>query len=368
MKIAILGTRGFPNIQGGVEKHCEGLTINLVKLGCEVVVFTRKPYVNKSLKEFDGVTLIALPAFRHKSLEAFCHTFIGIFAALRYKPDILHIQGIGPGLFTPLARILGMNVVLTSHGSNYKHLKWGKFAKLVLRLGEFLGVIFANEVIAISKTIADEIKKKYRRDAEIIPNGVATAQVYKSNGVIKKYGLEKGKYILAVGRFVPEKAFDNLIAAYSKLPTPNSKLVIVGNADHEDKYSLDLKKKAGENSNIVLTGFLTKEPLRELYSHAGLFVLPSYYEGLPIVLLEAVSFGLSCIASDIPANKEVGLSEERFFKAGDVEALAEKMKEFADRPFKEEEKRKQMDMIAQRYNWEEIAERTLDVYRKVMQS
>ena len=141
----------------------------------------------------------------------------------------------------------------------------------------------------------------------------------------------------------------------------------MGRADHEDRYSIDFKEKAVKNSDIILTGFLTGMPLQELYSHAGLFVLPSYYEGLPIVLLEALSYGLSCIASDIPANRSVGLlSDDRFFKPGDVSSLAKKIEEFFNKPLTEEEKRKQINNIAEKYNWEKIAERTLKVYKNLV--
>ena len=405
MRIIVLGTRGFPHVQGGVEVHCQNLYSQLVKLGCEIIVFTRKTYVDVGIKEYKGVKLVALPSIRHKSLEAFLHTFTGILAALRYAPDILHIHGIGPSLFTPLARILGIKGVITSDGSNYKHLKWGKFAKLILRFGELLGIFYANEVITISKNIADEIKEKYKRDVTVIPNGVTVQKILQTEDALKKYHLEKGKYLLTVGRFVPEKGFHDLIDAFnlfqlenrdsqSKLQTPNAqlptlnsqlktdnkqqttdnrqlatdkwKLVIVGRADHEDRYSMDLKEKAGKNNNIVLTGFLTGTPLQELYSHAGLFVLPSYYEGLPIVLLEAMSYGLSCIASDIPANRNVELSENRFFRPGDIKELNAKIHEFIDSLLNEEERRKQIDMIAERYDWEKIAEKTMDVYDKVL--
>jgi len=144
------------------------------------------------------------------------------------------------------------------------------------------------------------------------------------------------------------------------------KLVIVGKADHEDRYSRSLKKKAENTKNIVLTGFLTGKPPQELYSHAGLFVLPSHYEGLPIVLLEAMSYGLSCIASDIPANRNVGLDDDRFFKAGDVNAIASKIEEFINKPFKEEEREKQIYTITEQYNWGRIAEDTLKVYKAVV--
>ncbi|MFA5410656.1 MAG: glycosyltransferase family 4 protein [Candidatus Omnitrophota bacterium] len=364
MRIVILGTRGFPNVQGGVEKHCECLSVNLVKLGCEVIVFTRKPYVDKSLKEYKGVTLVVLPAFRNKSLEAFLHTFIGVFFALRYRPDILHIQAIGPAFFTPLARTLGMKVIVTSHGSNYKHLKWGRFAKAVLRLSEFLGVVFSNDVIAISDIIAGEILRNYGRKATVIYNGVTMPETLKSEESLKNFGLEKGKYLLAVGRFVPEKGFGELIEAFNS--SLGWKLVIAGDADHQDEYSRRLKELAKKKPGVVLTGFLSGQTLHELYSHAGLFVLPSYYEGLPISLLEAMSYGLSCLASDIPANRNVGLTDDRFFKAGDIYRLREKIIYFMDKPLNEGERAAQITIITEKYNWEKIAKQTLELYRRTL--
>ena len=384
LKIAVLGTRGFPNVQGGVEVHCENLYPQLVTLGCEVIVITRKPYINTDIDTYKGVKLLPLFCLKNKFLETFLHTFMGVFVARRLSPDILHIHAIGPSLFIPLARLLGLKVVMTNHGPDYQRKKWGKLAKVILKLGESLGSKWADGIICISESIADSIRKKYNRVVTVIPNGVTIPIILQSEDTLKKYRLEKGKYILAVGRFVQEKGFHDLIEAFkqiqnsdfqSKIQNPKSKisidhwkLVIIGRADHEDKYSLGLKEKTRENSNIVLTGFLTGQPLQELYSHAGLFVLPSYYEGLPIVLLEAMGSGLSCIASDIPANRNVELSDERFFKAGDVKALALKIKEFVNKPLSEEDRKKQIRMISERYDWEKIAEKTLEVYGKVLSS
>jgi len=388
MKVTVLGTRGFPDVQGGVEKHCQMLYPRLVELGCEVVVFTRKPYVNLERDCF-GVKLISLPCPKNKFLETALHTFLGVFAAKKTKPDVLHIHAIGPSLLIPLARLLGLKVVMTNHGPDYKRKKWGRVAKAVLRLGERLGTKFAQNVICISESIAWDIRKKYKRNAAVIPNGVGEARVTKNDTTLKTYGLTKGKYVLSVGRFVPEKGFGDLVEAFEigrtqrvrhslgSLPSVASSrpaaaprndrlLVIVGDADHPDKYSKDLKERAKRNNSIVLTGFLSGEALQELYSHAGLFVLPSYYEGLPIALLEAMSYGLSCIASDIPANRETGLSENRFFRAGDVEALSGKLAEFIEKPITNFERKEQLDLIARKYDWAGIADRTLNVYKEVV--
>ena len=365
MRIVVLGTRGMPNVMGGIETHCEQLYPHLVEEGCEIVVFTRKPYVDVSRASFKGIKLIPLPCPKSKYLETIVHTFIGIFAAKRLNPDILHIHAIGPALCMPLARILGMKVVMTSHGPDYEREKWGTVAKGVLKLGERAGSIWAHGVICISKPIADNIKAKYNRDAVIIPNGVNVPPIAETEDVLQQFGLEKRRYILSTGRLVPEKGFHHLIDAFNTLSFNNWKLAIAGRTHVEDRYSIELQEQGRKNPNVVFTGFLTGKPLHELYTHAGLFVLPSSYEGLPFTLLEAMSYGLSCIASNIPGNKNVELDGDRYFEPGDVKGLAEKIRKFVNQPLSYEERNKQVQLIKQRYNWNQIAQNTLEVYRNV---
>lgn len=365
MKIVVLGTRGFPGVRGGVESHCEKLYPKLSKLGCDVTVFTRKPYVDPEIKVYNGVDLIALDCPKRKTLEAIIHTFTGMLKARKLNPDILHIHAIGPSILVPVARILGFKVVMTHHGPDYRRRKWGSFAKFVLRIGERLSSNFADEVIAISQMVAQDLKSKYNRDSHVIPNGVDIHEPLKSEEILKKYDLKKGRYILAVGRFVPEKGFINLIDAFLLAQLKNMKLVIVGCADHESKYSRDLERRAKINSDIVLTGYLNGLGLKELYSHAGFFVLPSTYEGLPITLLEAMGYGLLCLASDIPPNRYIGLPFDHYFAPDNIEEFIQRLREFSQKTLTEEEKSKQIEMLKKNYSWDEIAKRTLEVYEKV---
>jgi len=366
MKIAVLGTRGFPGVQGGVEAHCENLYSKLAGMDCEITIFTRSPYVDPQVKLYKNIRLVPIGCPKSRSLEAIIHTFRGILAARRLNPDILHIHGVGPSLLVPLARMLGLKVVMTNHGPDYEREKWGAFAKLVLRLGERLGSGWSNEIICISRDIASTIREKYKREPGIIPNGVEIPDTIESDEILKKMSLARGRYILAVGRFVPEKGFDYLINAFNEAGPGNWKLVIAGRADHEDKYSLRLKEKARENPDIVLTGFLSGRPLQELYSHAGLFVIPSYYEGLPLVLLEAMSYGLLCLASDIPANRNIGLADENYFKAGNIKHLSRKLKEFVKRGHADSQRIGQIKLLESKYNWDGIAHKTLEIYKKVI--
>lgn len=184
--------------------------------------------------------------------------------------------------------------------------------------------------------------------------------------LLLEYGLTTSCYIIAVGRLVPEKGFDVLIEAFKRLNLRNWKLVIVGSADHEGAYSQQLKEKGRKVKNIVFTGYLNASALDQLYRHAGLFVLPSYYEGLPITLLEALRHGLSCIVSDIQGNRSILLDEDRYFEPGNCKALAEKIQHYVNRPLSSDEKSIQRLKIERTYNWEAIAARTLDVYREVL--
>ena len=366
MEIAVTGTRGFPGVQGGVESHCEQLYTHLARMGCDITVFGRKPYLADSVNVFNGVNIIPLDCPRNKFLEAIVHTFKSVLKAKALNPDILHIHAVGPSLFVPLARLLRMRVVVTNHGPDYLRKKWPLPARVFLKFCERMGIVFASEIITIAQNIHDDIRKNYGKESTILPNGVNIPKPAETEDFLRKYGLKSGQYILAVGRFVPEKGFDDLIGAFDLCGFDEINLVIVGDADHEDKYSRSLKLKAGRNKKIILTGFLKGQSLHELYSHAGLFVLPSYYEGLPIVLLEAMSYGLSCLASDIPANRNVELSRERFFRAGDIVLLSEKIKNIFGQPWTEADQNRQLKIISEKYNWERIAAETLKVYGKAV--
>ncbi|VAX35657.1 Alpha-D-GlcNAc alpha-1,2-L-rhamnosyltransferase [hydrothermal vent metagenome] len=366
MKIVVIGTRGFPNVQGGVETHCEYLYPYIKQSGCDVTVITRGTYVDVSLKEFKGIKLLAVNNPQKKSLEAIVHTFFAVIKARRIGCDLLHVHAIGPALMVPFARLLGLKVVMTNHGPDYDRQKWGKAAKFMLKLGESFGSRFSNKVISISKPIADNLKKNYGCEAVIIPNGVVVPEVIETEGALNQFGLERNKYILTVGRFVPEKGFHDLIKAFgqSDLNKSGYKLVIVGDADHEDEYSLQLKREAKAVEGVVLSGFQKGQSLQELYSHASLFVLPSYHEGLPIVLLEAMSYGLSCIVSDIPANRNVSLYDGRHFKPGDIQELKQKLQFYTTEVFALEESLAQIEKIRQDYDWKKISKSTVEVYKK----
>lgn len=367
MKIIVLGTRGFPDVQGGVEKHCEQLYPLLVDLGVDVTVLTRKPYVNAGQASYRGVTLIAIDCPRQKFFEAMVHSFRALFYARKLKPDLVHIHAIGPSFVVPLARLMGLKVVITHHGCDYKRQKWNVVARLVLRFGEAAGCLWTHQIITIASYLAQDIQKRFRRTAAVIPNGVDIFERVPPGEMLKRFGLVSGKYFLAVGRIVPEKGFHDLLDAYALSGVKGMPLVIVGDPDHEDLYSRSFVKKARQMPGVILTGFLSGQALREMYSHAGVFVLPSHYEGLPIVLLEAMSYGLSCLVSDIPANHEVDLPQDRYVSVGNIDVWAQKMRFWAGAPLMDQERVALIDHIRCHYDRVSSAKHTLRVYLKVLE-
>lgn len=364
IRVAWLGLRGFPNVQGGVETHAEHLCPLLAELGCEVEVITRSPYQPREVGEsWRGVRFHRLWAPHSKGLEAVLHTFLGVlYAGLVSRPDVLHIQAIGPALMVPLARLLGLRVVVTHHGPDYDRQKWGRFAKLVLRLGERFGMRWSNGRIVISEVIRRLVRVKHGRESTLIPNGVVLPEMPGTLGALALFGLEPGKYVLLVSRLVPEKRHLDLIAAFQRAALPGWKLAIVGASDHPDAYVREVLESAASTPGVVCTGLQTGLALRELYAHAGIFVLPSSHEGLPIAMLEALSYGLPVVASDIPANLEVGLAFEHYFPLGDVDALAVRLADYASRPSTDEVRKARRAWVSERFDWHEIARQTMAVY------
>lgn len=367
MKIVVIGTRGIPEIQGGVETHCQELYPRIAAMGHDVTVIRRTPYVNDTnrLATYRGVKLVDVYAPKKKSLEAVVHTFLAVVKARSLSPDVVHVHAVGPALLAPLARLLGMKVVWTNHGPDYDRQKWGRLAKAVLKTGERMGARFSNRVIVISTVIAGILSEKYgRKDTELIFNGVNSPVIPRSTDFLEQSGIRPGRYILAMGRLVEEKGFHDLIEAYAHWPLREAyQLVIAGDADHEDDYSRRLKAAAKEHG-VVMTGFIRGEKLGQVLANVALFAMPSYHEGLPIALLEAMSYGLDVAVSDIPANRLDILAKDDFFPVGSPDAIAETLtRKLKDKADEAEPCRRAYDLSA--YDWDNIARRTADLYLSI---
>lgn len=367
MRVIVLGLRALPGVAGGVESHCEHLYPLIAQAGVEVEVLVRSPYVKSSTpRRWCGVAIRPLWSPRRSGLEVVIHTLLGVLYAAVRRPDVLHLHSVGPAIFTPLARMFGLTVVVTHHAPDYLQAKWGRLGKWILKTGERMAMRHANEVISVSRHGAADLKRAYGREPVLIHNGVPVIRSTESHPLLAQLGLEAGRYLLHVGRAIPDKRQDDLIRAFARASIPGWRLVLVGDLSGDDAYSAQVRAMAAERADVVLAGFRSGAELHALFSNAGCFALPSVIEGLPIAFLEALSAGCVVVCSDIPANHEVELPAECYFQAGDIEGLAKAISvvsKTASRQVWQELRRR----VHAQYHWPRIAEETVRLYRDTVQ-
>ena len=357
LKICVIGLRGIPNIMGGIETHVDQIYSKMTADISSAVVLARSPYVKRREVVYGNIEVIPIFTIKSKFFETFIHTFICIlYARIFIKPDVLHLHAIGPSLFAPFAKLLGLKVLVTHHGADYNRAKWSNLAKKVLRLGEYCAIRYADKIIVVGRSLTEQLKSQYPKYAEklsFIPNGcppVSSSNV--ANQFPNDIQVKPSKYILYVGRLVPEKGVHDLIEAYNNSKLNEESLLIVGDADFQDDYYKDLKKMKSEK--VIFAGKRTGDELKAIYKNASLFVLPSYHEGLPIVALEALSFNIPVLLSDIGPNLDVDLPSDNYFKTGDTQSLACKL---IDRP----KKINGHSLILEKFDWQKIANATFNL-------
>lgn len=359
LTVAVIGTRGFPGVQGGVEIHSENLYSRMSD-DIAVRLYRRKPYLSEQSKlRYKNIGYVDLPSTKIKGLEAVLHTFLAVIHILFHRPDIVHIHNIGPGLFTPLLRLFGLKVVLTYHSPNYEHKKWGWMARQILKFGEYLSLNFANMIIFVNKAQMLKYSQKILVKSLNIVNGITHKERSDNQDYINKIGLEKSGYLLSVGRLTPEKGFEYLVEAANRIDEIKH-VVIAGASDHDDSYCRKLKS-LDKSNKVIFTGFTFGENLRQLYSNAQLYVLSSVNEGFPLVLLEAMDYCLPIVASNIPATNIPQLSDDDFFEVGNTDSLVEVLKRKLSNSRCGEPRH--YDLSA--YNWDNIASQTIAVYKSI---
>ncbi len=353
-RLFVFGTRGFPGVQGGVEKHCEALCPLLTE-DFDVTVFRRTAYV-KPMDIYRGVHFVDLPAARSMHFEAMTHSLLCALRCVWQRPDVVHVHAIGPGMFIPLLRLAGLHTVLTYHSANYEHRKWGRMARWLLRLSERIALGGANRVIFVSRSRYERQPERIRRKATWIPNGVAGMKRVAHHDFLDSIGVERGKYLLAVGRITQEKGFLELVRVFRSVGNSELKLVVAG-GEVDERYASAVRGAADER--VLLIGAQPSEVLEELYSHTALFVLPSRNEEFPLVVIEALSCGARLLLSDMAATRELSLPEECYFAMDGEAAVASAIERALATPAP------RVDFNSAMYDWRNIANQTLKVMREL---
>ncbi|MEZ4649177.1 MAG: glycosyltransferase family 4 protein [Candidatus Eisenbacteria bacterium] len=360
MRIAMIGQKGIPATYGGIERHVEEIATRLVERGHEVDVYSRVHYSRHS-GEFRGVQTHRLPSVNTKHLDAITHCAFSTIDALARRYDVVHYHALGPAIFASLPRIGGAKTVVTVHGLDWERGKWGKFATWFLRFCEHPAIRFPNKTIVVSQTLKEYFDEKFGVETVMIPNG-ANPGIHRPPNKIKRFGLDKHRYILFVGRLVPEKGCHYLLEAFSRLDT-DAHLVMAGGSSFSDGYVDSLMRIKGNDDRIHMLGYVYGDLLDELWTNAYMVSQPSVLEGLSISLIEAISHGKCVLVSDIPENLEVVADCAVSHKTRDVDDLEAKLRELLEDPAR-------VDSVAQackrhaeaHYSWNRIVEATEAVY------
>ncbi len=361
MNILMFGQKTIPSRDGGVEIVVEELASRLAKTN-NVTVFNRKRTGVKSPKTYKNIHLKDVFTIDKKSLDAIVYAFFSTLKARSKKYDVVHIHAEGPCFFLwMLGKHKNKKVVVTIHGLDWQRGKWGGLASKILKVGEKQAVKHADEIIVLSKGVQEYFLKTYNRKTTFIPNGVNKPELLAPNIIKNEYNLDKDSYVLFLARIVPEKGLDYLIDAWnsmSNVEKNGKKLVIAGGSSHSDSYYESICNKCKNDKTIIMTGFVTGNKLVELFSNAYLYILPSDVEGMPISLLEAMSFGNRCLVSDITENSDVIRNDyDVTFKKGDVVDLKNKMVKLIQINFSSH----QNQYIYK--TWEDVTNETITLYR-----
>lgn len=371
LRIAMLGHKRIPSREGGIEIVVEELAARMAKKSHSVTCYNRKghnvagsEFDGTKLKTYKGVTLQEVFTIDKRGLAAMTASVSASLRAALGNYDVVHIHAEGPAFMCWLPKLFGKKVIVTVHGLDHQRAKWGKFASWYIRSGEKNAVRFADEIIVLSKDVQDYFQNTYGRTTRFIPNGVNKAKPRKARQITEKWGLTKDSYILYLGRIVPEKGERYLIEAFKQTKT-DKKLVIAGGSSDTQAFMDELKSLAKDDDRIIFTGFVQGEILEELYSNPYIYTLPSDLEGMPLSLLEAMSYGNCCLTSDIPECAEVVEDKALLFRKSDVSDLKAKLQNACDHPeMVESYKAQAEEFICRKYNWDDVVEKTLKLYQR----
>lgn len=366
----MIGHKRIPSREGGIEIVVEELATRMVALGHEVICYNRKGH-HVSGKEFDGekkseykgIRLKTVPTINKKGLAAMSSSFFAALRASFGRYDVVHFHAEGPCAMVWLPKLFGKRCVATIHGLDHQRAKWGKFARSYIMLGEKCAVKYADEIIVLSEGVQDYFKTMYGRKTRFIPNGVNRPQIRTAQLIKEKYGIEKDDYILYLGRLVPEKGLRYLIEAFKQVRT-DKKLVIAGGVSDTSTFYKELKSIAVGDDRIIFTGFVQGQLLEELYSNAYVYTLPSDLEGMPLSLLEAMSYGNCCLVSDIGECTSVVENKAITFKKSNIGDLKDKLQMACNNEaVVSDYKANAADFISKKYNWDSVTKETLKLYR-----
>jgi glycosyltransferase involved in cell wall biosynthesis len=361
VKIGILGTRGIPARYGGFETLAEELSARLAARGHDVTVYTRTRYAEPGLSKWRGAKVRVLPTIPTKYLDTVAHGFLsGIEAAFERFDSVLVCNAINAAA-SFLPRLGGRTrVVLNVDGLERNRRKWSALGKLAYRVSERLSTIVPDAVVSDAQVIRDYYRDRYGFESHFIPYGADLPEPTGTDA-LERLGLSREGYVLYVSRLEPENNADAVVRAYRGVPgeTP---LVIVGDAPYAADYIARVRAEA--DPRVKFPGAIYGDGYRQLLANTALYVQATEVGGTHPALVEALGYGRVVAYNATPENEEVAGGAALPFDVRKPETLTRLLAGVLDDPdsasvWKERAKRR----AAQRYRWDDVADRYEEVLR-----
>lgn len=368
MKIAMIGHKRVPSREGGIEIAVEELSVRLTALGHQVDCYNRWQGFGagamRPRREYKGIRLIRIPTLANPSLNAFIYSVLAVLRAVIGRYDVIHFHAEGPCAMTFLPRWLGIPVVSTIHGLDWQRAKWGRFATRYLLWGEGNAARYSDALIVLSNGNQRYFRHTYGRETIYIPNGVNLKPCPEPEEIGRRWNLESNGYILFLSRLVPEKGLHYLISAYKKMDT-DKRLVIAGELTKNNEYVKRIRGMAGDDPRILFTDFVQGQVLEELMANCCVYVLPSDIEGMSISLLEAMSYGVRCLVSDIEENVDVSGGFAMSFPKGNAAMLQSCLERMLGEDVSLHDRERQIAFVREKYSWDHAVDEHIRVYGQV---
>jgi glycosyltransferase involved in cell wall biosynthesis len=362
LRIAMIGSRGVGSHYGGIERMLDALCPELAARGHDVDVFGR---INVTFDDIvlpggGSVRAVRTAAVGGKHGENLSRSVHALWLAMR-RYDVVHFHAIGPGILSTATRLFRQKSLVTIHGLDHQRAKWGRIAKRCLSLAERTLVANADGISVVSEPLRRYFEEVYGAATAFVPNGLNRGDRVPPGVLLREHQLQAGRYLLFASRLTPEKGCHDLIAAFNTVPT-DMRLVVAG-ASGTPEYLAALRA-AADPARVCFVGHRTGDELAELFCNAYAFILPSHLEGMSMALLEAVSFGVPGLVSDIEENHAVLGTEGFFFPPRDVPALRAALGDLLAAPEKVAAVARRLAML-NRPDWAEVAARYDSLYRAV---
>ena len=373
MKIAVIGVQRISDKQGEIESYCQELYSKIVARGHQVDLFVRPESHQQSwfsIYFYRQIRFVALASLSNAQFNLLFNSAIGIIWATFGNYDVIHIQGVKAAWLSWLPRLFSRaKVIVTSHELDCRRQLYPQGLRWLCSWIEKTAITNTDEVTVVSKALGKYYQQKYQIRPRHIPNGPGTFVTANNKfDYGKTLGLKPKKYLLYVGRLIPENQPDLLLEAFQKIESDGYQLAIVGEIGRSVKYAVQLLAIAKKRQDIIFINQTKDRHLVEIIRQAGLMVCPGSGSdlGLSMTILEAMREGVPVLASDTPVHRELlGRDRGLLFQSGNLSSLITKLEYSFEEPLAMQGMAQQAQTYTTIYhNWDRITYGNLSLYLK----